>query len=37
MGVQNYNASDYHAVQDELLHHSEILNCEDVLHIIYSI
>ena len=32
-GNDNEIWKDYHTVQDELLHHPEILNCEDVLHI----
>lgn len=32
-GNDNEIWEDYHTVQDELLYHPEILNCEDVLHI----
>lgn len=32
-GNDNEIWKDYHIVQDEFLHHSEILNCEDLLHI----
>lgn len=32
-GNDNEFWNDYHTVQDELLNHSEVLDCEDVLHI----